>query len=178
MCDRKGPYMRCTVSARGFSQSSQWSSSNFRLIDDGPLWSFLRMIIECFRLFLRLYYLSLSGNRLCGIPGSVLAGSVSSSSTLQVFRNTIHFDVCFACLELYLISQFPLPRQVHDSASIRLLESGCHDHNKIAPCGMIKVLLIELNWIERWHLYVSLIFLFHVILRVTNSLCPWGWWCV
>ena len=23
-----------------------------------------------------------------------------------------------------------------------------HDHNKIAPCGMIKVFLIELNWIE------------------------------
>ena len=24
-----------------------------------------------------------------------------------------------------------------------------HDHNKFAPCGIIKVFLIELNWIEK-----------------------------
>ena len=55
----------------------------------------------------------------------MLAGNVSSSSTLQVFRNTIHFDGRFACLEFYLIGQFPLPRHVLDSASTRVLESGC-----------------------------------------------------
>ena len=86
--------------------------TNVRLFDDGPSLVISRKIVDCF-LF---QPFSPPGDRCCNTLGFVPAGSVSSSSTLQIFRDTkTTCNGCFARQPANLFGHFPPLRRVQGS---------------------------------------------------------------
>ena len=64
------------------------------------------------------------GDRRCGILGFVPAGSVSSSSTLQIFREASYLW-WLPCPLVYLLGHFPSLRHVQGSTPTGVFEDGC-----------------------------------------------------
>ena len=82
-----------------FHQRRHWSSSNVRLMDDGPLSSFQGRLSNDS---------SFHAPLLKAIDGVVSwdTGCVSSSSTLQIFRDASHLW-WLLCPPIYLLGHFP-----------------------------------------------------------------------
>ena len=96
--------------------------------------------------------LSPPGDRWRGVRlGFVPAGSVSSSSTLQMFRDGSHMWWLF-CPLVYLLGHFPSLRHDQGSTPTRAFKGGCR------PLA-----------------HSSLGFPFHFSLFVAHSLNLWGW---
>ena len=74
------------------------------------------------RLLIR--HLSPPGDRWCDVLGFVPAGSVWSSSTLQIFRDTSHLW-CLLFPPVYLLGNFPSLQHVQGSTSTKIFEGGC-----------------------------------------------------
>ena len=74
----------------------------------------------------RLLFLRLSppGHQWCDVLGFVSAGSVSSFSTLQIFRETSHLR-WLLCPPVYLLGYFPSLRHVQGSTPTGYSERGC-----------------------------------------------------
>ena len=106
-----------------------------------------RKIVERF-LFLLLFP---PGDRWCDFLGFVPAGSVSSSSTLQSFRDASH-SWWLICPPVYLLCHLLWLRHAH-STPIGIFEGGC-----------------------RTLTHASLGFPIHFLLFVAGSLNLWEWW--
>ena len=86
-----------------FPRRCLWNSSRARVINNGdPVSSFLMKIVERF-LFPRL---SPPGDRWRDVLGFVPAGSVSSSSTLQIFFRGANRSWWLLCPQVYLLGRF------------------------------------------------------------------------
>ena len=146
LCARKSPYALHPVSQK-FPQRCLWNGSSVRLTDDGPLSSFQgRSSSTSF--FPRL---SPPGDRWCDVLGFVPEGSVSSSSTFQVFRDKSH--LCWLLFRpVYLLGHFHSHQHVRGSTTTAVFQHGCQT---LA--------------------YASLGFLLHCSLFVASSLSLWGW---
>ena len=94
-------YVLHSVSQK-FPQRCLWNSSNVRLIDDGPLSSPFKG--DCLALPLSIPLTP--GHRWRDVLGFVPTGSVSSSSTLQIFWEVSHLWGLL-CLPVYLLGHFP-----------------------------------------------------------------------
>ena len=73
-----------------------------------------------------------SGDRWCDVLSSVAAGSVSSSSTLQIFWKASHFWGLLG-LPVCLLSHFPSFRHVQGSTPKGVLEGGCRRRAEGTP---------------------------------------------
>ena len=129
---------------RKFLQNCLWSSSTVRLIfqeRSSSVSSFHAPLLQ-----------AIDGVR--DVLGFVPAGSVSSSSTLQIFREASHlWGLLFP--PVCLLGHFPSLRHVQDSA----------------PTGVFEGRYRPLT-------HSSLGFPFHFSLFVASSLNLWGWWHV
>ena len=90
----------------------------------------------------------------CDVLGFMPAGSVSSFSTLQFFREANHFWGLL-CPPVYLLDCFPSLRHVQGSTPTEVFEGGCRPST-----------------------HASLGLPFHVLYFVASSLNLWGWWHV
>ena len=113
----ENPYALHPVSQK-FPQHCLWNGSNVRLIDDGPLSSFQRKIVQ------RLLFPRLAppGDRWCDVLGFVPAGSVSSFSAL--LRDASHLWGLL-CLSVCLLGHVPSLRHVRGSTPTGVFEGGC-----------------------------------------------------
>ena len=109
-----------------------------------------KKIVQCF-LFQRV---SPPSDRGCNFLDFVPAGNVSSSSTLQLFRETSDLWG-LSCPPVYLLGHFPSLRYVQGNTPIGFFESGCRPST-----------------------HSGLGFPFHFSLFVASSLNLWGWWHV
>ena len=94
------------------------NSANVRLIDDGPLLSFQGRSSSASS-----FHASLRWRKVLSLV-CVPSGSVSSSSTLQIFREANHLR-WLLCPPVYLLNHFPSFRHVLGSTSTGVFQGGC-----------------------------------------------------
>ena len=106
------------VSTRYINSTRGTSSkcSNVRLTDDGRLSSCQGRSSSASTFH--------ESFRWCDVLGFVPAGSVSSSSTLQIFREVSHLWGLL-CQLVYLLGRFPSPRHVQGSTLTGVFEGEC-----------------------------------------------------
>ena len=114
----------CPLKRFQCSSDLQWPSS--LVLSKKILWRFV---------FPRL---SPPGDRWCGVLGFVPAGSVSSSSTLQIFREASRLWGLL-CPLVYLFGHFPSLRHVQGSTPTDVFEGGCRPltHSSLGLCVLV-----------------------------------------
>ena len=132
-----------------FPQCCLWNGSNVRLIEDGPLSSFQGRSSGASSFNASLLQ-AISGMMFLALP----AGSVSSFSTLQIFREASHLWGLL-CPPVVLLGRFPSLLHIQDSTPPGVFEGGCRPST-----------------------HSSLGFSFHFSLLVASALNLWGWWHV
>ena len=116
---RKCPYALHPVS-QTFPQRCLWNSPKCSSVWRWPFLVLSRKIVQRF-LFPRF---SSPGDRWCDVIGFVTAGSVSSSSTCQIFRDASQL-LWLLCPPVCLLGHFPSLRHVQGSTPTGVFEGGC-----------------------------------------------------
>ena len=95
-------------------------------------------------------------DRWCGVLGFVPTGSVSSSSTLQIFQDASHLW-WLLCLPVYLLGRLPSLRYVLGRTPTGVLKDGCRSltQSSFDPIPFSLSVVSSLNLWGWWHVWLT-----------------------